>query len=720
MKRFLTLFGLCIIVLQAFSQEMVHGVPMQTIHNIGRQKNGKFSASIVRHAGPKATYIRAGQGPVINGETSSAVNKIKNSNETGNPAQIRHIRFHFDLNYWNNLLLVGTDTIFTGFSNLNWINGNTLEGYIPDGYYEMVSSMEGMTINNYFYLFKHRFHVYRDMDTNLLSSSANHSVKLQAVNESGDTLVGNSLASGDGWGINVEFQDGSANPYTSVCYTGTLPDSLHMTDTPPEMKILTNRIFTTGTSHYHQYMVSYPPITGLTGNLTRCNQPEDLHKIFVAFKPTPGGRDYYFAWGYGPVENDSLTGRVNSFVGAFLFNDYPAAATDTVVYFYNQSACDTNKSFFASFADHLEMNPMASSALSDLFCPISYLYKDSIFVLSTQGNYPPIDGDYRVDEESIVPIGTSAPFNVAWQLNKPLQPEISIYTHFRGQSNERRYVDNSFSTYEIWDLNGRLFRDTLRNFSISYFFPYPKKCRVVLNDSNYVMFGHQGFSQTLLDFDLANASDACSPGLIAFKVMQDSKVSQTVIRGYPSTIKFTAADYDFTASGQRIARIPASARMFIKFYSDTSWTELNVTAVPALSDPTAGTTYVSDPGTSLYQFSDSTLADLKLVLVDSAGNTTTQTMHPAFLVRDVMTGVKPLPMSSCEVKVYPDPATDKITITGSADEMIVSIFTATGKVILRDVKKREIDIRGLSPGLYILQIHNLRNGKIERMKFIKR
>ncbi len=720
MKRFLSLLGLCFIIIQAFSQEMVHGVPMQTIRNVERHENGKFSVSVARHAGPKATYIRAVQGHDLKGRISSAVNQKKSRNETNNTSQIRHVRFHLDLNYWNTLLLVGTDTIFSGFYNLNWINGNTFEGYIPDGYYEMVASMEGMAINNYYFLFKHRFHVYRDMDTNLLSSSANNHVKLQAVNESGDTLVGNTLASGDGWGINVEFQDGSANPYTSACYTGTLPDSLHMTDTPPEMKILTNRIFVTGASHYHHYMVSYPPIIGLNGNLTMSNQPEDLHKISVAFKPTPGGKDYYFAWGYGPVENDSLTGRVNSFVAAFLLPDYPSAAYDTVDYYFNQSACDTNKSFFASFADHLEMNPMATSALSDLFCPLTYLYRDSIFVLSTQGNYPPIDGDYRVDQESNVPIGTSAPFNVAWQVNKPLQPEISIYTHFRGQSNERRYVDNSFSSYEIWDHSGRLFRDTIRNFSISYFFPYPQKCRVVLNDSNYVMFGHQGLSQTLLDFDLANASDACSPGLIAFKVMQDSKVSQTVIRGYPSTIKFTAADYDFTASGQRIARIPASARLFIKNFIDTSWTELNVTAVPSLSDPTAGTTYVSDPGTSLYQFPDSTLADLKLVLVDSAGNTTTQTMHPAFLVRDAMTGINPLPVISGELRIYPDPATDKITISSAADNVAISIYTITGNLILNDLSKRDIDVSGFSPGLYILQLQDQRSGKIERTKFIKR
>jgi hypothetical protein len=688
----------------------------QVVTDIHRLQNGKYSCSVRNHEGSPARFFNPGM------TKSDKENPLSPNTDRSVPTH--HIVFHFDRqDCWNFLLCVGTDTVFSDMNNMTWLNNVTLEADMTDGYYELVSNMWGLANDNYFVV-KHRFHVYKDMDTTLLSTSAKNDLNLLAVDENGNPLTGVTGAGGDGFGINIEFQDEWHASFFSMCFTGTLPDILKITDVPPEMKLVLNRVFVTENGNYHQYMISYPAIAGLFQDTTLINSSSGLKSFPHYLTASPAGNDYFLAWGYGSVENDSLTGLVDPFVGAFLDDHYPGHQKDTVMLYVNQSAADTNKSFFGSFIDHLEGNPMTSPALTDLLTSVTYLYKDDPLVLSTEGAYPPVDGDYRIQPGGVVSAGSTAPFNVAWQYTLPGQSVIDLYTHFRGMSNERRYIDVSKATYQIWDANGLLAQDSMRNnFRIHYYTPGPALYEVLINDSNYTLFGKQGFLQTALDFDLSNPVDANSPTMIAFKVLQGDVVSPEIVRGFPASVRFTAADYEFPyQSHKRVYHSLSGVLLSYKRYEETAWTSLAVIPDPAGFDSLSGMPYTADLSPVMSSYADSALVDLQVVLIDSAGNSTRQTLHPAFLLRDVITQIPPV-LSDIGLRISPNPTRGILTL--EVDDLSgpawITISGITGKELWSRAvcaKSTEIDLSALPSGVYILRLTDdkgIRSARVIRL-----
>jgi hypothetical protein len=71
-----------------------------------------------------------------------------------------------------------------------------------------------------------------------------------------------------------------------------------------------------------------------------------------------------------------------------------------------------------------------------------------------------------------------------------------------------------------------------------------------------------------------------------------------------------------------------------------------------------------------------------------------------------------------QVGVYPNPATDFITIKAKSEIISTDIFDATGRKVGSQLKTDKIDVRNLLPGSYILNI-NTKEGK-NSTKFIKK
>jgi hypothetical protein len=72
------------------------------------------------------------------------------------------------------------------------------------------------------------------------------------------------------------------------------------------------------------------------------------------------------------------------------------------------------------------------------------------------------------------------------------------------------------------------------------------------------------------------------------------------------------------------------------------------------------------------------------------------------------------------VKVYPNPASDKLNIQGEGIHTIEMYSTSGIKVkTLTTQKQAEIDISDLPPGMYILQVYDRQNIKLQSLKFVK-
>ena len=103
-------------------------------------------------------------------------------------------------------------------------------------------------------------------------------------------------------------------------------------------------------------------------------------------------------------------------------------------------------------------------------------------------------------------------------------------------------------------------------------------------------------------------------------------------------------------------------------------------------------------------------------------NDTLKYHGPVYPVCFVITGINNLPQDCKILKVFPNPATDKITITGlktNQEEMNVTIFTISGKALMiqkfRNPNPMELDISRLSKGIYILKIQALDMLEVEKL-----
>lgn len=88
----------------------------------------------------------------------------------------------------------------------------------------------------------------------------------------------------------------------------------------------------------------------------------------------------------------------------------------------------------------------------------------------------------------------------------------------------------------------------------------------------------------------------------------------------------------------------------------------------------------------------------------------------------VLTGINDLSQDINSIKIYPNPAIDKITITGliaTREEIIVSIFTINGEAMLnqkiRNSEQLEIDVSRLAKGIYIVKAQAKDSMKVEML-----
>ncbi|MDR6404358.1 hypothetical protein J2W57_003176 [Chryseobacterium ginsenosidimutans] len=71
-----------------------------------------------------------------------------------------------------------------------------------------------------------------------------------------------------------------------------------------------------------------------------------------------------------------------------------------------------------------------------------------------------------------------------------------------------------------------------------------------------------------------------------------------------------------------------------------------------------------------------------------------------------------------QVGIYPNPATDFITIKSKSEIISTEVYDATGRKVGSQLKSDKVDVRNLLPGSYILNI-NTKEGKTSS-KFIKK
>jgi len=76
------------------------------------------------------------------------------------------------------------------------------------------------------------------------------------------------------------------------------------------------------------------------------------------------------------------------------------------------------------------------------------------------------------------------------------------------------------------------------------------------------------------------------------------------------------------------------------------------------------------------------------------------------------------PKSTDNFRVYPNPASDRLYITGTRDHTLMRIYSADGRIVLeKEMNDSYLDITALSPGVYLL--HPEPSGLSQRVRFVK-
>jgi hypothetical protein len=70
-----------------------------------------------------------------------------------------------------------------------------------------------------------------------------------------------------------------------------------------------------------------------------------------------------------------------------------------------------------------------------------------------------------------------------------------------------------------------------------------------------------------------------------------------------------------------------------------------------------------------------------------------------------------------DISIYPNPTNDKLFIQGLSSSSRVSIYNVLGKLVLSQTISKEIDVKQLSKGIYILKIIDGQKETVR--KFIK-
>ncbi|MGA3014479.1 MAG: T9SS type A sorting domain-containing protein [Bacteroidales bacterium] len=708
--KWFTIFTISVILLSNLqAQTTNHQTSVNRISELSHLANGKYAFCRRMTTGFDGKWIT---GNDYNKANSSG--QLNTGRKSDVPIQTYHIVFHFDKSVYM-VICTNADTVFDYGWNLIWINDTTLEGDMTVGYYYFFSFMESYYPTKLYSIMVKNFHVYKDMDTTILSSSANHNVNLIAYDENGNLLV-NKYRSGDGWNLDIEFPNGIKTAYASMgaCGPLTVLSANLMSDFPPEVKIGWGRTDVSITLPYKDYVNSYPILPGISADTTMTIFASDYHYFPFYFYPSPEGTESYFGFGDGTCQNDSLMGYADSFVAAFVSTDYPARPTDTVKVFSTEFTVDTNKVFHASGILHVEN----FEKFYYITGPVMYLTSNEDLDMTCGKNYPPVTGDYLLSNGNSVVMGTSAPFNMTESFSFSNSNLIQLLPLFNGQANEQRIVDYSLGTWDLWKGDQHIYHDSLRETYISYGTMDNGKYMVMLNDSNYTLFGQQGYLQSKLMFDLGN-SDPNPPTLIAFKILQGDSIHTEITDGFTASIKLTAGDFDHTPPlYYPVYHSLADIHLYYKEFHDTLWYDLPVNAQPDFFNPMSGMPYLASLQPIMNQFPDSALIDVRITLIDSAGNSMTQTIHPAFHFKNALvgSGTKSI-TNSC--LLFPNPASETLHIGVADNQITASVYTSNGLLLMEETGSRDIDISGLKQGFYLVKIQDNITGNYSFGKFIK-
>ena len=585
---------------------------------IVNHKNGKSSFFNLNDKDAQAELWISGQNSYKEIETQLEPKSYIDEEEN------HHLTIHFDKSIDMGDFLITSDTITYYSWDMNW-SGDMLTGEIdlPENTYEILAVRIvidwGTLIRTHELVFLSDIYINQDMDTTIsFEQMAKNKLSYEFYDENGslvdpyDPSLINSRRL-----LNIKLP----SPYEIVSYTTELDvylDYAMISDLNPGHKILLNQFAYKANQINH---ADLGEISGINSDTMFSNNPSEYKNLKMVMHAPPSSQNNYLC-GISGLRNKEFDMWLSLLNIPYNVKN-PSFDKDTLQLFLantEHTDGDNYSMTIVSAVGFWEDPPENSNENSIITAPFFVGSNDSIvFARSNINTASPI---YPFD--GIVDIGSSIPFFCP-SFNNPSSNAIRGKVKSYGQLNEIRDIDLYTCLFEIKKnetliASGNIYDDfNNQTFNVTE----TGKYTFAVTNENYINNGVQGCTSLQNEFDLAEA-DRIPPLLTSFKLIKEDKtVCSSFNFNETGTLLFSAKDNG----------TPVAVEAYYKKHYDTTWTPLNVVDHPAWYDSfNFGAFYTSSLAEAFSQFTGSGYLDIKIFILDEAGNSTTQTWGPAVLV----------------------------------------------------------------------------------------
>lgn len=544
-----------------------------------------------------------------------------------------HLTIHFDKGMWGAPVYISNSSTTYTDNDMTWSSDRmTGEIDVPGNTYEIVSWYN--YLDTLEFVFVSDINITEDMDTTInFEQMANHQLTCELYDENGNLIDPNdpSLVN-RGSEILVNITAPYNLSHFGIVFGSALPNIM-ISDFAEGRSFLVNQFFA---KQGKSYTVDYE-LNSLSSDTTLQNNPSDYKNLKVVTHVSPSSQSNYltYLWGFRNFEAGQgwLAYRATNKDAS-----NPSFDKDTVqLYLANTEhffSDGSSLTFGAGvyFWDGIPNNDYNTYTCTQLFYVDS---EDSISgALWNKNTSSPVYPDNGIaDMNYTSPSFITPSYNNHWASNS-ITFSGDVTSCVYGQTNEERRMDMYLCPFEIkkygttnkWGNSGVLY-DLLSGYIIV---PEAGKYSLSITDENYILNGLQGCTSLENVFDLTN-SDANPPALTSFKIMNsENAICNTFDFNGTATLQFSAYDYNFSTYQRNP---PASIEVYYKKHYDTTWTALSTVEHLSWYDAIAcGYFYTSDISSALSQFTGSGYLDIKIMLSDEQGNSSTQIWRPAVYV----------------------------------------------------------------------------------------
>lgn len=622
-----------------------------------------------------------------------------------------HLTLHFNKNmdFDGNVHIVSSSCYYDDY-DLTWTEGGTkAEIDLPEDHYEIISSYDDFfNTANYYYVFMHALNINQDVDTTVnFEEMATHSLVMRCMDENNQQIEKDDPSvMQKGVTFDIEFPEGFV--FRSSLLQGDIANGYKFSDVNEGFKIITNQFFVRPGG---LYITDFPQLNGLDHDTTLINDPSDYKRMQMRMHASPAASpENYITFGYGSVYN--LYGFYMCSLNFGMYQNYPYQNNDTVMVFANNHENPSN-AMTATVANSLlwEEDPLAFN--------FKFMKSDAFFISPNDSivftSFNTSAATPKYPDKCMVDLGNTAPCNfVTFRNNQYADNSIFCFSNSYGGNNEIREIDGHQSIYEIRKGEEILVQDTLKNFMDPFTISGQGVYTFSISNNNYTISGQSGQSNFEATFNTGN-EDANPPVLSSFKLLSaDKSITNHFFNTSSGSILLSSFDLD--TETLKVTK-PSSVEVYYKNFNDSAWISLGSVENTALFDSSYyGSFYACDLSPVLSQFSASGYLDIKIVIVDAAGNAAMQSLHPAAFVENNVGVPQPAERKKCHLQVYPNPTAGSsiVSFTLAKDtRSVLSVYSMNGRLteIIQDgmMEKGSHQLNWnasakLSPGIYLLKL----------------